>query len=376
MPLPKPEQGETQQAFISRCMEAEHNASPGTPNDQVAAMCYEAWRNRHKESDFISALNSLARQHKIGAAAEGMTMESVQLTEEVSFQGADFEETDSARRIRNVVMLGPVSRKGYTYKETAMKAAVPLYQGIQCFLNHPTQEEERNGRDVTRLAGSFANARFEGGKIKGDIMLLPDACGQKFWDIAKTMPHAASCSHVADGKLVTENGQRYVEEITKVVSVDLVSKGATTSTVFEGGPRKENEMEWKDIKIDELRTARPDLVSALLQEGEASRDEEVKKLTDSLNAAKKSLDEYTVKEAIAKRKAAVEKMLAESKLPDKAKTDIFREQLSDLPEDGFDAAAKKLIEDRMSVIGGVKNMGGSKQSATLTLAEARKALAG
>jgi hypothetical protein len=41
---------------------------------------------------------------------------------------------------------------------------------------------------------------------------------------------------VADGRLVSKAGKQYVEEITKVYSVDLVIQGATTKSVFEADP--------------------------------------------------------------------------------------------------------------------------------------------
>lgn len=45
MPLPKPNEGEAQKDFISRCVAAESHASPDMDNKQVVAMCYTQWRN-------------------------------------------------------------------------------------------------------------------------------------------------------------------------------------------------------------------------------------------------------------------------------------------------------------------------------------------
>ena len=49
MPIPKPKKGEKQKDFISRCIEFETKAAPGRDKEQVAAMCYQAWRDRQKE---------------------------------------------------------------------------------------------------------------------------------------------------------------------------------------------------------------------------------------------------------------------------------------------------------------------------------------
>jgi hypothetical protein len=127
-------------------------------------------------------------------------------------------------------MLGGKSSHGYEYEQAAMAKAVAggLYEGCRIFINH------REGqRDVMHIAGVFRETRHEGGKVKGNAYLLPDDYGLKFFNIAKTMPEAASCSHVAEGRLVQKDGKRVIEEISKVHSVDLVVAGATTRSVFE-----------------------------------------------------------------------------------------------------------------------------------------------
>lgn len=48
MPIPKPNTGETQDNFISRCMEFVLGEG-GTDQDQAAAICYQKWRDRNKE---------------------------------------------------------------------------------------------------------------------------------------------------------------------------------------------------------------------------------------------------------------------------------------------------------------------------------------
>lgn len=48
MPIPKPQSGETQSEFISRCIE--FLSDEGTPNDQAAAICYNQWRDKMDDS--------------------------------------------------------------------------------------------------------------------------------------------------------------------------------------------------------------------------------------------------------------------------------------------------------------------------------------
>ncbi len=288
------------------------------------------------------------------------------LKEEISFTGVKFVEAEDGnpRMIKNVALLGGVAKRGkdsYTYPVRTMEAAVRSgkYDSCRCFINHPTSNDVKQGRrDLMNLAGVIKNPRVEDGKIKGDVQVLPDQFGDKFYNIARLMPEAASCSHIADGKLKREGASMFVEEIKEVLSVDLVVQGATTQNVFESLDQKGNEMEYSDIKIDDLRIKRPELVKALVEEGHKSRDEEVKKLTESEAKLKATIDEQAVKEAQAQRKVDVAKVLEESKLPKIAKTKLFIEQLESIEGDNFEAQAKKLIEDRLAISGGVKNMGG------------------
>ncbi len=154
----------------------------------------------------------------------------MRLLESVTFEDAVFVEEGGQKVIKGVVMLGPVSSHGYEYEQPAMAKAVSngFYENVRIFINHG-----EGNRDLMRLAGVFKESRHEGGKVRGNAYLLDDPYGKKFWDIARPMPEAAGCSHVADGRLVTKNGKKVVEEITAVHSIDLVVKGATTRSVFE-----------------------------------------------------------------------------------------------------------------------------------------------
>jgi hypothetical protein len=377
MPLPKPKAGEKQRDFVSRCIEFETNASPGRPAEQVQAMCFQAWRDRGKKKEELTMkpTNGKAR-----------------LVEQVNFTGVQFAEAadGSPRMIKGVALLGGVARRKdsqYTYPVRTMESAVNkgLYEGCRCFINHPgVMEMGAGSRDLMKLAGVCRNTRVEEGKVKGDIHLLPDECGNKFFNIAQMMPEAASCSHIADGTLKKEGKSQFVEEIKEVLSVDLVVQGATTQNVFESKDTKPKgqEMEYSDIVLDDLRIKRPDLVKTLLEEGQKSRDDEVQKLTEETKDLKVKVDEFTVKDAQAQRKGAVAKLLAESKLPDAAKTDLFAEQLECISGEDFEGQAKKLIEDRMTLLGGVKNMGpgpddkkGTEHKGSAPLAEAYSAFA-
>ena len=168
----------------------------------------------------------------------------MRISEEIKFAGARFIESNGSRVINHVALVGTQSQQGHSYTLEALRAAVPLYQGCRCFINHPSDADQRTGRrDLMALAGVVENPRFESNRIFGSIKLLPDKYGDKFFNIARHMPEAASCSHVADGTLRNVGGQMVCESIKAVLSVDLVVMGATTTSIFEsqdGGGDKDD----------------------------------------------------------------------------------------------------------------------------------------
>ena len=299
------------------------------------------------------------------------------LTYEMDFSEATFikDEEKKIFQVNNVSLLGQVSKNGYSYAKTAMREAVSLYEGVQAFINHPSVNEiKQNRRDVRNLAGKFVNARFDevNTRVKGDFVGLPNENGKLFVDIAESMPKIAGTSQNASGRFALIDGKKVVESITKVYSVDLVANPATNNGLFETENHKENTImeDYNLIKLDELKIRRKDLHEAILNEGiesgKKSRDDEVKKLTEEKKVAEQEADKLKVEKALAGKSATVDKMLAESKLPKEAKTDIFKDQLMGVDPDDkgeIKEGIKALIDDRISAVTGkkgVKHMGGDK----------------
>jgi len=389
VPLPVPRKNEKQSHFVSRCIEFETKASPGRKPEQIQAMCYTAWRDRFKESTImlsqkkqktLCASPGSFEETKAGFRKDciGNKQMDEQMTLEFAkmFEGASFERDDARRKfiIKNVALLGAVSLHGYEYLPEAMQKAVPLYNNIKAFVNHPSADELKvSRRDVRNIAGKFINPRFESSpaKVRGDFVGLPNENGKLFMDVAQNMPDIAAMSHNARGKFAQRDGKKVVEEIQSVYSVDLVASGATNTTMFESDNSnnvvKENTMEWKDVDSKGLKDNRHDLFEEIFSAGATSRDEEVKELSEDLDKTKQELDKLEVEKTMGEKEALVNKLLTESKLPAEAKTDIFRQQLTALqPEkegNTIEEQVKKLIDDRIVAISGKKgvtNMGGEK----------------
>jgi len=260
--------------------------------------------------------------------------------------------------IEHVALLSSISKNKRRYLDPALDQAVVLLEGCKSFMNHQVKDKRGETRDVMDLIGIYHNTVREGNRVFGDLHLVGDDSPEekKIVGIAENMPEVAGNSIVAQGRYHREDGWDLIEEFTKMDSVDIVTDPATTSSLFESIEeiKEDIKMDYKDVKKDELKTSRNDIYEAILKEGAASRDTEVKDL-------KKKIDDFEVKEAVTKKKENVQKILKESKISEDLVTETFVDQLNEAKDDD---AIKAIIEDRKLVAkdakAGVKNYGAEK----------------
>lgn len=158
-------------------------------------------------------------------------------------------------RVRGIVsgvkIIGLRSRHGYDYTPEALRAAIPLYEGIKVNIDHPDRKSPGAARSYADRFGKLVNVRFVSGQgLVGDFHYnTQHALADQFaWD-AENNPNACGFSHNAAGSVVNRNGTQVCESIDSVRSVDLVADPATTASLFEsldGGSygRPQTTKEW------------------------------------------------------------------------------------------------------------------------------------
>jgi len=194
---------------------------------------------------------------------------------------------------------------------------------------------------------------------------------RKVLSIAERTPDAVGNSIHAGGVVhEDDDGVEIVEQLmprTKYgfkPSIDLVEDPAATVSLYQDKrtKSKENTMEFKDLTLESIKTNRSDIYETIKAEGFASRDDEVKSIGTERDDVSKKLDELEVKQTKATQEILVSKMLAESELPDYAKTDLFQKQLVNVTESkegdkiiSIEDNIKALIQDRIDALepGGV-----------------------
>lgn len=171
---------------------------------------------------------------------------SVSLREALGFsQSASGQRVDRDKKILFGVKMGGWSSPnrhdidgvdGTDYERAAITRALPLYEGLQAFSDHPSRKDPTQERAARDALGIYHNVRVGDDGWYGDLHLIPShPLTEALLDVAENEKLAGtySLSHNADGKGVVK-GRRYViQEILQVRSVDVVTRGATTKTLFE-----------------------------------------------------------------------------------------------------------------------------------------------
>lgn len=331
-------------------------------------------------------ITKLLKEFDIGRFAESKEDSNMAKTidiHEASISG-QFKESKidkENRLIRGVVLLRSSSSNRYfqgsvgtKFSEAFLEGVASQATGTKAYIDHKSQAEmakTQGVRSVRDLLGYYESGRMEGGVPKANIKYL---AGQSEFveSLLEDMPDKIGLSIVANGDMAYDRGTKIAEGISckKLKSVDLVTETGSTVNLFESdnGNEEDNNMDYKDVTIQQLTENRPDLIEGLKKSilDEVSKTGEVetlKKNISELQEANKILkqknDEYIVKGKAAEKTEEINALLEESKLKEEFITDTFRETLSDAKDE---KAMKALIEDRKKLIEsgkatGVRGMG-------------------
>jgi hypothetical protein len=258
--------------------------------------------------------------------------------------------------VKNVQMLGPVSKNGRRYSESVMKESTPLFEGIKAYINHQPSKEMGEARKIEDMIGHYKNVSVKNGHMKGDLHLIKDKKVVKEHVIPiiedKHGPNLVGNSIVARGQMKkADDGIYDVEKIVAARSVDLVSEPATTSGLFAESVGGGVEMDLKDLTIEQLKKDRPDLLESLMKAQDDQKvtealkaDLEAEKKKNQEQAAK--IAEYEAKEIKNALDAAIAKEMREAKLPDSFRYEegtTIKAHLRSLLENCANAEGRKVL---------------------------------
>ena len=189
-------------------------------------------------------------------------------------QGDAVESVDEAACIiRGVKVLGEASRNpppnNNLYPASTRQKALSLIEGAQVCVNHPDPDKATQTRAYQDVNGTLREARDTptGSRANWHLNPMHALTKQILWD-AKNNPKNLGFSINGDGRRTRDgDGHMVVEEIRSLVSVDLVSRPATTNGLFEAlrTPVKKK----ISVLIEELKAKRPGYARALREAAES-----------------------------------------------------------------------------------------------------------
>ncbi|MCA9108513.1 MAG: hypothetical protein KDA52_01080 [Planctomycetaceae bacterium] len=261
------------------------------------------------------------------------------LTEHVSDWHSQLQVDRENRVVRNVALTGSTSKNGYRYQEQALRDAVALYEQRPVFLDHAADKSRPQERSTRDLVGSIINARYEAGRIRGDIRVLDTDSGRTFLALSESNAPGVGMSHVVLAERDGDDGA--VSRIHDVVSVDAVAFPATTTTFRESQdqtsddePLREEQVTTRDTEVRPVENGTLD-IHEQLKHLTAERDELLTRLRESQNLQRASQERQSIIE-----------LATRSGLPEYALTDAFFQQLMISDE----KQRSELIRDRVMLI--------------------------
>ncbi len=163
--------------------------------------------------------------------------------------------------IYGVKVLGPRSRNGRVYEDSAIRKALPLYEGVTVNINH-VRPDPKTGAHVERPMqdrwGVLRNVRYVEGSIYADLHYIKShPMTKQLVEAAQRFPEIFGLSHDAGGDEQIIDGERRVVEMYEVKSVDVVADPATNEGLFESYlPSERQQMMESRLKKRESRLAR------------------------------------------------------------------------------------------------------------------------
>lgn len=148
--------------------------------------------------------------------------------------------------IRNVALLGLQSRNDRSYLKEAVQRADKdrLFEGRQVYVDHIEEGKDGEVRTFRHLIGVTANTRWDESTEmeRGDLHIsTKDDHGAKFLEFASRpeLQKTIGMSQDAVGRVEEQSGREVVTELGEIISVDVVTRPATTNSLKESEQRKE-----------------------------------------------------------------------------------------------------------------------------------------
>jgi hypothetical protein len=372
--MPEPQQDESQDDFISRCIPVVLKDGAAKDNKQAAAVCHSMWSEAKQEANL--KLFSEAKIQKTGREWEVTIIGAQTPKDVITIDGDRFIQSDNGR----------------LYSVEALANSVSQWDGVKVFDNHLTQEEFEKKQGMrspaTEWLGTIVKPRWDAARaqLRGVFKVVDNKLAEKLKNafdqgVLSTIGLSIDTIPIM-GREIFHEGQRLpvIAGISQIQSVDVVmepaaggrferliaakthkefndmSEETTQGSLFADSVSEETVQGWISDGIAAALAARE--AESQEEELEAMDDEEIlaakdeQDLTEAqkeLLLAKKEATRQKREAAIAKTDLLLERKIDRAKMPDKF-ADILRQQYTGrvAEADELDAAIKAVREAYVS----------------------------
>ncbi len=255
------------------------------------------------------------------------TRHRVTVLEQVTSSPARIDHASGV--IYGVKILGATSRNNRVYTPGAMAEAAPQYEGVRVNLDHPPKQAIKSSRGMESWIGTLEHVVVKDSGVYGNLCLLKShPYAGMILEAAERHPTRFGLSHNADVAGYHEGRKEVIESIEGVRSVDLVSRPATTNSIFEGvlemdgmadmgivpsmGPGADGQTDDAEAAgTDEAATLAD--IQTILDDTEMSSDEQVAGIKAILSGANRETD--AVAESYDPRRSVARSVLEAVKPP-------------------------------------------------------------
>jgi hypothetical protein len=274
--------------------------------------------------------------------------ETATFTEYVSSRDSGVTIDREQGLIRGVRILGIESRNRRQYPAAIIKEAIALYEGCPVHISHPTGNPKATRPYQDRIGNIEGCEQTPDGGLKGNIRYNPKHIMAEavIWDAEKGTDNVG-LSHVADCAYRVVNGVEVIHKINKVYGCDIVCSPATNKSFKES--TEDETMDFSTITLEQLSQARPDLIQAVMTE--QAQTEQAKTQAAEIKTMLEELATLKAEKAVVAKRENIIKLATEAKLAKEYISDVFVESCLGCADD---AAIKKVIDDRKSLVGAIK----------------------
>lgn len=263
------------------------------------------------------------------------------------------QDVSTSTVLENVLLCGNESANGYAIPSEAFggsDGAKRLYENVHVYLDHDTKNPAN--RKISELAGMITGVEMVDGRPRGRIQTINNEAGRMLRELYAMKIPNVGLSHAAIYEF--DKSRKIVRSIKRVLSVDVVTRPATTKTFVE----QEQNVELQEAlnKINELTIQNSDLTSKLTatESKLVDLDRKLAEVNVERDTLKSQVDEINAQKALEQRKVDIATELVANGLNIEETdfvTPVFVESLMKLatPEE-----RAPLIADRASIIKSAK----------------------